>query len=110
MTDKIISVLSDDWEEVILRFQVEDYRCREVLTFCYHKDNNLYEESMPDVDGLEDLIFELREQVSGKEPERFSYCCIIIKSNGDFSVDYSYEPIDWGSNMTWHYINAQHPA
>lgn len=51
-----------------------------------------------ELDKIERLLGQLRDEVAELAGEPFTHCTLHFTKDGDFNIDYSYDPLDWSLN------------
>lgn len=95
----VVVGIQSDWKSIIFNYKIDDSRSGYSGSYedphgeeKYFKPSLLSSTQMGD---LENLLESLHKETTeiGKEP--FTHCTLHFTSDGDFKVEYKYDPVDW---------------
>ncbi len=102
--DSLYKLLPEDWEKVVLYAEIDEFHYN---VFFYVKYNGVYRQcydleklcgtTEQEIDDFADCWYEIA--LRNKKKEDWKAYTLIVKSSGDFEVEYSYE--DEFSLDTW---------
>lgn len=95
IADAVFSVIEEGWLEIIINYEIEGGRSKEVNTYIIKNiQGNIEEHLVPLVPELNRYLRELRDDLAQDDKPVFTGCKLHFKSDGYFSADYSYDAVD----------------
>lgn len=102
-------VAEDPWHEIIINYYIEEWQCSYTNSYLVERNGVVKEESLADIEELDDLMRQLRSvlQRTGKPP--FTHCKIHLRASGKYDADYGYDPVDWDALLVpdWNFFPAK---
>jgi len=104
LVSSVVNAIPEEWIEFIIAYKVDDTQSGQINTYLTKQEGVFIEKSIlayiPEIDKC---LRELRDQLSSGGKEPFSRCKVHLKSDGEFSADYSFDPIDWEVKGDWNF-------
>lgn len=90
-----MSVADDPWHEIIINYYVEEGQCSYTNTYLVERGGMVKEESLGDIEELDDWMRQLRKVLQKEGEAGFTHCKIHLHASGKYDAGYGYGPVDW---------------
>ncbi len=102
-------VADDPWHAIIINYYVEKGQCSYTNSYLVERNGVVKEESLVDIENLDDLMRQLRKMLQQTDNQPFTNCKIHLRASGKYDVHYGYDPVDWDALLVpdWNFFPAK---